>query len=211
MGFSGDPSLWADLFPDYLIPEILDLVIDSWETFRKPVPDDLEVPITRRFRVHLQTQKAARRLPFHIVSESEELAPQAGDLLGRLDLRLIHGYREKVYFAFECKRLNVVADGKRSSLAGEYVDEGMARFVTGKYAAGLDKGGMLGYVMDGQIDDAITAVTKAVESRRSKLKMEAKATLSTSSLRPKKSQVKETRHLQDGKPFAIHHVFVPVV
>jgi hypothetical protein len=208
MGFGGDPLLWADLFPDYLIPEILDLVVDSWKTFPMPKSIEHEVPITGRFCAHLRRQKRPEVHLFNIQPESDELAPGTGDLLGRIDLRLIHGYREEVYFALECKRLNV---GKPSSLAGKYVDEGMTRFVTGKYAGGLDKGGMLGYVMDGRLDDAIEAVRKAIESRRDKLKMDGSATLAPSSLRPKSKQVKETQHLQNGKPFTVHHVFVPVV
>jgi hypothetical protein len=212
MAFSGDPALWADTFRDDLIPEILDLVVDSWGTFPKQQPSAREVPITRRFYVHLRSQKNVRELPFSIWTESEEPDPITGEPLGRIDIRLTHGYRENVYFALECKRLNVVAaDGRRSSLAGEYVEQGMDRFVTGKYAGGLDKGGMLGYVMDGQIDDAIAAVTKAIEARRTQLKMDKAATLSPSSLRPGKNQVKETHHHQKDKPFTIHHVFVPVV
>jgi hypothetical protein len=105
---------------------------------------------------------------------------------------------------------HVVAEGKRSSLAGKYVEEGMARFVTGQYAQGLDKGGMVGYVMDGQLDDAILAVKDAVESRRKLLKMAKKATLDESSLRPNDKQVKETEHRQAKRPFLIHHIFLPV-
>ena len=211
MSFSGDPELWADLFPDGLIPEILDFVVGSWKTFPQPAPADLEVPITKRFCAHLRSRKKPQLHLFNIQSESDELAQGTGDLPGRIDLRLIHGYREEVYFALECKRLNVVANGKRSSLAGEYVEEGMARFVTGKYAGGLDKGGMLGYVMDGRLDVAIQAVRTAIEARRDKLKMDGKATLAPSSLRPGHKQVRETRHRQNGKPFTIHHVFVPVI
>jgi hypothetical protein len=213
MGFSGDPKSWLPLFPDDLVPKIIDLFVASWETFPKPASTDLEVPINARFCAHLRSQRDARNLSFNIGSESDELDPVTGELLGRIDLRLTaSGCRETVYFAVECKRLNIEKNGKRSSLAGDYVEKGMLRFVTGKkYASGLDKGGMLGYVMDGKLDDAMASVKTAIEAQRGKLNMDTTATLLPSSLRPKKKQVNETQHLQKGKPFTIYHVFVPVV
>jgi len=206
----GDPHLWADVFPDDLVPAIIDVVLDSWKAFPAPAPDALEVPITREFHIYLRRHKDRTKLPFSIMVEPDEIDPETGEQLGRIDLRLHHGYLESVYFALECKRLNVVADGKRSSLAGKYVEEGMVRFVTGKYAQGLDKGGMVGYVMDGKLDDAILAVKEAVEKKRELLKMGKKATLDESSLRPSVKQVKETKHRQAKRPFLIHHIFLPV-
>ena len=204
----GDPSMWAPLFPDYLIPVIIDLVLDSWKRLPTPASDDHEVPITRRLVVMMRRHKNRWKRPFSIHAESDELNQETGDLLGRIDMRIFHGRREDVYFAFECKRLNVQSNGARSSLAGEYADEGMARFVSGKYAGGLDSGGMLGYVMDGDLRSAMAAVRKAVEARRRELCMDSGGTLAVSSVFPKKARVKETRHRQAGKPFLIHHVFL---
>ena len=210
MGYAGKPDLWADLFPDDLLPTILDLVLESWKVFQMPVPTEHEVPITKRFCDCLRQWKDRSRVPFTIWTESEELEPGSGELLGRIDLRLLHGYREQVYFAFECKRLNVVANGKRSSLTGDYVKKGMMRFITGQYAEGLDKGGMLGYVMDGKVGDAVGFVKKAVESWRTMLKMQQASTLTTCSIRPQNSGVRQTRHRQDKRPFLIYHLFLAV-
>jgi hypothetical protein len=210
MVYSGDSHLWADLVPDGLVPDIIDLVLDSWDKFTSPTSEDLEVPITTKFCVYLRRNKDRYKLPFKIDTEWYEINKKTGEQLGRIDLRFQHGYRDDVYFAFECKRLNVVLEGKLSSLADKYVKKGMVRFVTGKYAKGLDKGGMVGYVMDGQLDDAILAVKEAVEQRRELLKMEKKATLDESSLRPNEKRVKETKHKQAKRPFLIHHIFLPV-
>ena len=210
MGYAGNPDLWADLFPDDLVPEIIDLVLKCWSAFPKPAPDDLEVPITQRFCACLRAQKTRSRLPFIIGIESQELDPCSGGLRGRIDLRLTHGRREEVYFAIECKRLNVLANRRRSSLARNYVKKGMMRFITGQYAEGLDKGGMLGYVMDGKIADAIASVKQAIDSRSSLLALDKGTSLCVCTLRPTDKQVKETKHIPSGNSFVIYHVFVGV-
>jgi len=210
MGYAGNPDLWADLFPDGLVPWILDLVLESWQTFPKPRPTELEVPITKRFCVHLRARKDRSGAPFSIWPESEELDSESGELLGRIDLRLLHGHRERVYFALKCKRLNVVANRRRSSLAGKYVEEGMMRFITGQYAGGLDKGGMLGYVMDGKTADAIASVKCAIDSRRNSLALKKGTSLSVCALRPNIKEVKETNHVPTGRHFVIYHLFVGV-
>lgn len=70
MSVQGHPGLWSDLFPDHLVPEILELVANSWKNFRKPAPLDLEVPITRRFVEDLRRNKGLQFLPFTIWPES---------------------------------------------------------------------------------------------------------------------------------------------
>lgn len=87
-----------------------------------------------------------------------------GEELGRIDLCLLYGHEESVYFAFECKRLNVPFPSGMKSLAGEYVgSQGMMCFVTGKYADGHEHGGMIGFVMSGDVGTAIQAVRHAIE------------------------------------------------
>jgi len=210
MNVGGDPNLWSDLVPDRFIPDIIALVLEGWETFDKPGRDDLEVPITMRFCCCLRAHKNRSRLPFRIEYESPELRLESSTVVGRIDLRFCHGYREDVYFAFECKRLNVVdRAGKRRSLAGKYVEEGMMRFVEGKYAAGLDKGGMLGYVMDGATPSAVQAVEGAVARRRQQLRLTS-ADLERSSIRRDDARVRETRHGLHSGPFVVYHLFLSV-
>ncbi|MFP4057522.1 MAG: hypothetical protein ACLF0G_11700 [Candidatus Brocadiia bacterium] len=196
--------------PDQFIPQIIGLVLEGWAVFEKPPEDALEVQITKKFCVCLRGCKRERHLPFRIWAESMELDPESGSERGRLDLRFVCGCREDVYFAFECKRLNVVDHrGKRRSLAPEYVEQGMMRFVEGKYARGLDKGGMLGYVMDGRTLAAIEAVDKAVGRRRRQLRLVG-AGLESSPVRPDEPRVRQTRHELAVGPLLIHHVFLAV-
>ena len=64
----------------------------------------------------------------------------------------------------EAKRLR----GTGPSLAGDYVDEGVMRFVEGSYARGQDYGIMMGYIVVAPISSAISRVDVAMESRKGK-------------------------------------------
>ena len=209
MAVIGNPNLWTNTFPDDLIPKILDLVVSAWKTFTKPAHDEYEVAITAKFRSSLINLKDFRRLPVTIQREIPEDDLQTGKERGRIDLRFTHGYRENIYFAFECKRLNKIdSKNKINSLAPEYVKEGMMRFVTRKYASSVDKGGMIGYVMDGNIDTAIRAVNRNINHNRINLKISKSNSLLPSSLIPSNSEIKETQHDLDGRNFMIHHIFL---
>jgi hypothetical protein len=91
---------------------------------------------------------------------------------GIIDLTVFLDFDRETYLPYECKRLNVINKGGRSSLATPYVKEGLMRFVSEQYAEGLPVGCMLGYVMDGdlpfalqQVHAAITAEAAALRSR----------------------------------------------
>jgi hypothetical protein len=72
-------------------------------------------------------------------------------LSSSIDFVLTIGDQEDVYLACECKRLNVPLGSGVRSLAAEYVDEGLMRFVKSQYSAGLPLAMMLGYVMDDRL------------------------------------------------------------
>jgi hypothetical protein len=205
----GDPGMWSDTFLDHLVPRILDLVMETWEAFEKPAPTDHEVPITRRLRRALKQAKDYKRLPVRIERESAEDDPNTGEELGRIDLKFLPAMSalEEVYFAFECKRLNILENGKRRTLAPEYVIEGMMRFVTGRYASIMQHGGMIGYVFDGRCNDAIRLVKSNVRKRCDELQLDVNGLLVQSRLRPNNLMIRETAH-RLSRSFLLHHVFL---
>jgi len=208
MAYSGDINLWAEQFPKDQIPRVLRLILESWNSFEIP-SERLEVPITRKFCAHLQRNKDRSVHSFRIDWESYVLNEE-GELLGRIDLRFSQGLDENVYFSIECKRLRVQHSSRFDTLAREYVTEGMVRYFNGQYAGGLDCGGMLGYVMDGETDQAIDDVRKAMEQRRFDLYMAEDDTLSSSSALSSR-QVRETLHnYGPDNRFALYHVFLPI-
>ncbi|KPL69306.1 hypothetical protein SZ64_15050 [Erythrobacter sp. SG61-1L] len=97
------------------------------------------------------------------------------------------GDDEDVYLACECKRLNVPFKSGKKALVREYLDEGLARFLIGKYSPGLPYALMLGYVMDGNTVSARRALRRALTARTPALRL---SSLSASS---------------DDDPFASRH------
>lgn len=208
----GVTELWSDVFPGELVPRILDLVWETWPTVGpKPGRGDLEVPITRRLKHALKQAKDYRRLPVRIEREPAEDDPRSGKELGRIDLKFAPAGSalEEVYFAFECKRLNAVEEGRPRTLAPEYVKEGMMRFVTGQYGGAVVQGGMIGYVLDGRCNRAVQLVAKNIEAHRAELKLPGAPGLAASSIRPKIELIRESAHvLSETRTFRLHHIFL---
>lgn len=202
-------DVWATRFPATLVPQILQLILDSWKTFRTEQTD--EVKITQEFYVVLNRNQKLSKLPFIIDPEIILLNKNGIEQIGRLDLRIIHGHIREVYFSFECKRLRWrFPAGRFDSLANEYVTDGMYRYFNGQYAKDLDKGGMLGYVMDGDVNKAVEDIRKAIEKHKQDLRMKQSVALCNSSTLSS-GQIKETIHDQDPKnKFLIYHIFLPV-
>lgn len=203
---SGSPAQWADFFPEDLVPDALILILSSWEDIDKPLSDEHEVSITERFLLVLRRDKALRRLPFAIDREIWIDDEDAKDN-ARVDLRFMHGYREDVYLAFECKRLNVTYDSGFRPEASKYVHQGMKRFVEQKYARGLRHGGMIGYVMDGDVDAAVSRIQDQLEDHMPVLLLQV-SNLAPSSLVSGNTNIRETVHHRSGTSFRIHHLFL---
>lgn len=210
MAISGSVDLWTDTFPEDLLPGLFDLIIESWKTFPQPSPACLEVPITRKFCAYLENNQN-RSIHLFRIDWDPNVLDDRGTQKGHIDIRVTRGYVASEYFSLECKRLNEIdKKGKFSSLAGKYVDEGVMRYVSEQYSGGKN-GGMIGYIMDGDIAKAVKCINDAIEKRKNNLSIEGKAELKKSSLRPKCQQTRETRHLIRNGCFIVHHIFLPVM
>jgi hypothetical protein len=203
----GETTNWGDLFPTHFLPDIFDLVIETWERFEKPSRDAQEPPITRRFRSALIQAKRYKILPFLIMREDVEDDFESGEEIGRKDIAFYPTHHEEVYFAFECKRLNALVGGKLRALASEYVSDGMSRFVTAQYARFMSHGGMIGYVLDGRCQHAMALVESNIQSRHGELSMEAPGNFLPSQFRPDSPVIRETEH-KLSRLFQLHHIFL---
>lgn len=177
----------------------------------KPSRTEIETRITRRLKHELRQDPTLKDLPLRIAREFTLDDPDTGEELGRIDLCWFHGHHEDAYIGFECKRLNVPFRSGKESLAADYVGkEGMERFLSGKYSAGHEDGGMLSYVMDGNLSAAMSAVSSAIMGRRDRLSMPLRGSLARSSVHPNDSQMRETVHTVSALSLTLHHVFLPV-
>jgi len=209
MTLIGTPVQWANLI-ESLVPEIMDLVISTWKEMSPP-PDAYEDPTTEELCRCLRQNRHNSKLPFRIDIQMVELDPAVGQDQGRMDIVFSPMLpREDIYFCLECKRLNVINNGHVRSYATEYVTHGMMRFVSGKYSAVGRNGGMLGYVLDGNITQAIENVSRIIQNRHLDLGMQPPGHINTSTVRPGDSRVRETQHKRrhNSDPFQIHHIFV---
>lgn len=210
MNLAGTPSEWLNLI-DTLVPDILDLVTVTWTGMPPLASDVREDPTTETLCRLLRQNRNSSNLPFQIHIQMVELDPAAGQDQGRMDIAFSPLVpRENIYFCLECKRLNVVNGRRVRTYSTEYVVHGLTRFVSGQYSAAVRHGGMLGYVLNGNVMLAIESVRKIVRRRHLALGMSAPGAMQKSSIRPNDSTIKETLHSrQNGaQPIQIHHIFV---
>lgn len=210
MSIIGVSEEWSDLI-EPKVPEILDLVVMSWNEMPALSGDEKEDSITTALCQILMRNRTARSLMFQIRTQVVELEPVPGEEFGRLDIAFIPLVpREDIYFCLEAKRLNVLKDGKLRTYASEYVRLGMLRFVTGQYSRMVRHGGMVGYVLNGKIVDAMTSVATNVTERHLELGMTPPGEFQPSTVLGSDSRARETHHKRRHDPgvFRIHHFFM---
>jgi hypothetical protein len=148
-----------------------------------------------------------------ILHQDPVTEPDFGTELGRNDLRFYppqhHG--QTIYFTVECKRLRVTTKSGLSHLADKYADEGIQRFVDGRYSPGLPCGGMVGYVMDNETQKAFASVRSKIETKRASLKLQAKNGIRVpSAVLPDYEWSADTFHKRADGDFAVHNALVRI-
>ncbi len=208
----GSPQEWLD-FIESQVPDILDLVVSTWEAMPSPAGNDREDPVSEALCRALRQSRTAREMLFRIDTQLVELDPAAGEDQGRMDIVFSPTVpREDIYFCLECKRINVRdhSGGRPWRGFAEYVKFGMLRFVRGQYANSVRHGGMLGFVLDGDVSAAIVGVEKNIRRRHTDLGMPAPGAFLASTVRPSDPRIRQTRHVRNTHPdpFLIHHLFM---
>ena len=165
----GDVEVWAEKFISY-DDRFLKRVATVWpDSIATLVEQPTEDTITINLVAHLAKDPIVRRLCHWIEYQFEPfgLSPDGSKFSkGKIDFAVLFDWERERYLAYECKRLNVVHSGKRSSLATPYVTEGMMRFLTEQYAEQLPLGCMLGYVLDGDVAFATNKLTVAIAAHK---------------------------------------------
>jgi hypothetical protein len=116
----------------------------------------------------VQSLIRTKLVPGRIIYQYTLLAEDSGGNVSapsNIDFVLTVGDDEDVYLACECKRLNVPYKTGVRGLVGEYVDEGLMRFVKGQYSSGLPLAMMLGYVMNAKTEMARRGLRRTLAVR----------------------------------------------
>ena len=90
----------------------------------------------------------------------------------------------------------------------EYVQFGMLRFVRGQYACSVRFGGMLAFVLDGDVAAAVAGVERNISNNHCKLGMAVPGKFRPSAA-DGDNRVRETGHVtKPTGPFVIQHLFM---
>ena len=165
----GDPVAWAERFRS-LDTQFLERVVAVWSRCLDVLPTRPDEDIITTSLVDLLLRAGILRRFHWIECQYEPFGhtPEgAAYSKGRIDMAVFLNQDRDMYLAYECKRLNDVRDDGRRSLAGDYVKDGLSRFVARQYSENLPVGCMLGYVLDGDAEWAASKVrAKIVECRQ---------------------------------------------
>lgn len=199
-------------FIDSQVPAILRVVVETWDVFPAPYCDEREDVITEAFVKMLKRSRDRCELPFRIDIQFVELDPADGEDQGRLDIVFSPSApREDIYFCLECKRINAqLRSGDRPYFA-EYVVHGMVRFIRSQYGRRVRHGGMLAYVLNGDVASAIAGVVANIKSHSEELGLDDFNKLDPCSQALGDERILESRHRRElgSSPFAIYHLFMP--
>lgn len=228
------PEVWRQPFPESEIPFILAGILRCMAAVKKKTAHERENPITARLWKRLRRDAELNARPTHLDPEAWEVDEKDEDgKIGRLDLRFLFStgtLKPWPCFAIEAKRLHVTFPrAGRSSLVPEYVtsqtskpvedEQGMMCFVSGRYSRGLRAGAMLGYIFDGEVAAARTAIANAIQTHANKLRLASSGGLADSSILPGNPGISESLHeVADQSDFGdlfrdrftIYHLLVPV-
>jgi hypothetical protein len=165
----GDSKDWTSHFRT-IDERLLERIFAVWPKCQAVLPaQPHEDAITINLEACLSKDSVVRRMCFYIEYHFEPYGTSANGAKfskGIIDLGVLLDWDRERYLAYECKRLNVIYNGQRSSLATEYVKEGMMRFMTEQYAEGLPIGCMLGFVMDSDIVFAMAQLNTAIQAHK---------------------------------------------
>ena len=168
----GDPTVWASRFRSF-DDRFLDCVVAVWPRCLSVLPAQPSEDTITASLVDILVRDSDTRRHFHWIDFQYEpfghTSEGAAYSKGRVDMAVILDQDRDQYLAYECKRLNDCGGGGRRSLAGSYVRDGLARFVSGKYSENLPVGCMLGYVLDGDLMFADRSVRAKILELRSDL------------------------------------------
>ncbi|BDI32583.1 hypothetical protein CCAX7_46340 [Capsulimonas corticalis] len=181
--FDGQLAPEFNPFADNYLSDIVSAIATAWYQLKHPNEEDIEIRITNRLVGRLVNSQDFANLPF-IIDPQCQIVDIDGEIIGIIDIRFILRNSGREYFALEAKRVHITnSKGQLKRSYSSYVGKGgMMDFVNGKYSAGLPACGMLGYVMDGNLDIAWTGISKSIQRNCIRLKLDSTSKLVKSQL-----------------------------
>lgn len=155
-----------DFYKNYNVQELLD-IIKNEQTKKFP---RTERELAKYLRKYLKNNIKLNLQGFKVIGE----ATNDEDVEGNYDITILHSYWEDEFY-FECKNLSL--DPKKS-LIDKYLytkiypknqqpkrDGGVYRYFNGKYAQNQNFGGMLGFVLDNDIQEIKSQIINKLKDK----------------------------------------------
>ncbi len=182
LGFASSSTGSSDRFRipwSSFVELVLEITVEAYHDMRHDLvaqqdweEDRFTIWLTNRY-----IQPIARRHPLNLIAVSQTEEYTDGMYSGkvstrtasRIDIRLFQSWMDhnKVYFAWECKRVGDKGMIKEyGPLIPKYVTEGIMRFIDEEYSAGLDDAGMLGYVLAGDVVNIVGDINASMQHGR---------------------------------------------
>ena len=198
---------WPALFPANRIHEFMQDIMDTFPYLRRPDRSIVrqEEHLTGQICKRLRPLRRYREGPLEFHQESN-----LPDMNGRADIRITCGQGIDTDFIVEAKRLFLKRpNGRLNSLVAAYTgEEGMMRFVTGKYAPYQQSSAMLGYVYDIDLAEAQKKIASKIDKCKRDLKLVQSMQESTLLVQP---SIQETHHLlENNRRFLVYHIFAKI-
>ncbi len=185
------------------IAEVLLEAVDQWILADAVSFSDDELSFTAVLIKRIRAIATNRNLAFHV---SVEVAEYNDDILEgranpkmahRVDLSITGGLLSNdIHYIVECKRLG------KGATASDYVIDGIRRFVNRSYASDSSVAGMLGYVLEGSIDNWVNRINKVVVAQSD---MGPDHGLGPALATLRRGEVRQSRHVRLGSPLTLTH------
>jgi hypothetical protein len=202
-----------ELFKGGFGGQVMQCILSAWQAMTLHRSVRHETCITALLGDELNAAFEADGREWFAIPEVQETDPTFGTQLRRNDIRFFpapHRHR-RVFFTAECKRLHVRTKSGFKHLADEYVTEGIQRFVDGEYSKGVPCGGMVGYVMDNDLNAAFRRVRAEIKDRRRELRISTPhADKAPSTALHDWTHSTDTWHRRSDGAFLLHHMLVGV-
>jgi hypothetical protein len=192
------------------VPELLEFVLVTWSAFQRDPSVRLEQRITNRFSDALEEAYELQGKHWFLVPDMKRTDPRTGKEIARHDIRFFHREisGQRLYFIFECKRLNVSSRRKKIVPNSSGYLAGMIKFVNDTYGAGLPCGGMIGYVMDSNLTTALITIQKLIRKNRNQLQLSPGGDYCPSPLMAGYAYNGETKHSRRDGDFTLYHLLL---
>lgn len=217
---SNDPSDEWRIPWETFVRMVLDVTISGYQKLRQDGVarrDWEEDTFTINLVDHIRPY--AFLLLLHVIPQAPVYTDQmkTGEVTPRkakvIDMQLFGNWRDyhKIHFVWECKKVtDKRVDKGDASLIGEYVTNGMFRFLDAKYAAEVPDAGMLGYVLAGDVSNIVSDINTSMCSPQRKRRLAPSDNLSPTSSIGSFTDVYLSHHkrLTNGSPIHLRHLFL---